>query len=380
MSQSTRPTGYSARNLPQRRKRRAVSPWLLAAIGLAVLLVGVNFAPQIRALLRLTDDQAGAAVDLPVTRLILDQIETPQVAKPGSCVQPSAFVPRTTAWACTVEEMRYDPCFTSADASAVVCGAEPLSGAPGFRVEGAAPNPALPLREVVLLNPADLAWIEYSLSVVATPVKLVNGQFYMPAIDQPGDSVLIALSEMMEMGDLDFDGDDDAAVLLVADPGDDRMFIYLGVVLNQNGSPQSLATTPLGDRITVDDLAIDGGMITVRMTTHGADDPPCCPTLDTTRFYHLSGSQLVQYMDGWRLELRNGIHCVPVAAPQSASATMRFAYQCSDGTWLRNGLVPGETWYATPVAGLGGGSASADAVAAIGASGEPLIPVVRLWQ
>ena len=378
MSQSTRPTGYSPRYPRQQRQRRIFSPWTIGFLLIVLALLVFNVGPRLTTLMGLDQGSTLEASLAPETQIVHTTSEVPDASQPGTCSERSTFVPRTNAWRCTVGDASFDPCFGIVEGAAVsvVCGAEPLSGAPGFVVEGAGGSLPTPSPEVRPLTPGDLAWIEYTVDLVGTPVKLVNGQFYMPALERAGGSVLIALSEMQEMGDLDGDGDDDAAVLLVADADDDRMFIYLGAVLNQNGTPVALGTVELGDRVKVDDLDIHDGQITVRMMTHTGDDPQCCPTLDAERSFNLVGDWLVPWLDGWRLELTGGVQCQPVQAQQAAGSTMPFAYQCSDGAWLRNGLFPGRTWYALPVASL----ANVQGVIVTSPTAEDLIPIVRLWQ
>jgi hypothetical protein len=105
------------------------------------------------------------------------------------------------------------------------------------------------------------------------------------------------------------------------------------------------------------------------MTTHAPEDPECCPTLDVTYLYNLDGDQPRQYLDGWRLELAEGVQCVPVQARQAANAEMPFAYQCSNGAWLRNRLHPGKIWYGEPVASQGQA-----------ADPSTFVPIERIWQ
>jgi hypothetical protein len=95
-------------------------------------------------------------------------------------------------------------------------------------------------------------------------------------------------------GDVDGDGVEDAAVLLVENSGGSGSFVYLAAVLNQNGSPENVATTLLGDRAQVQSLTIEEGQIAVKMVTHGPDDPMCCPTQEVEQIYELEGDQLLQ--------------------------------------------------------------------------------------
>jgi hypothetical protein len=53
----------------------------------------------------------------------------------------------------------------------------------------------------------------------------------------------------------------------------------------------------LGDRVKVKSITIEDSIILVHMTSHGPDDPLCCPTMDVTRAYVLDGEQLIRFAD-----------------------------------------------------------------------------------
>ncbi len=369
---------------PARVKRRSGTSALVLLtiiLGLVLLLSGWPFVVSLVGFSTATAIDTGPPVSTELVRL---EPERALEARPGTCAVRSAVSPRQDAWRCDVEGQLFDPCFeaTSLDhPKSVVCAAEPLSDKPGFRILDLVPPDAV--AEAPPLAPASLGDLYYLLDLIGTPVKLAGGQYYAPFIEATGQGVLVAQSAMRASGDLDGDGDEDAAVILVADANDDRMFIYLGVVRNDGGVPGSTTTVLLGDRIKVDHMDIRSGQVVVRLTTHTGDDPECCPTLDTTQYYTLQGERLVQYLDGWRLELQGGTQCVPVETPsqvEPAQAAKPFAYQCSDGAWLRSGLRPGQVWLAEP---LGRAPSALDAV--IGGSAgvdeaSPYLPVVRLWQ
>lgn len=362
------------RNTLPPRTRRTI-PVALIVLLVALLLLGAGaFVPRLMALMgvRPTQTTPTAATGAP-TQFVNLTLTAPPNTRTGLCMEHSAFVPRTDAWRCGVGTEVIDPCFSFIPSPGaprqVVCGAEPVSGALGFLVDPGAGQPPARGEVAPPISPEQLESLTFNLGVVGEPVTLVNGQYYLPFVESLGTGVLVALSEMRASGDLDNDGDEDAAVLLLADDGGDSMFIYLGVIVNDNGTPRPVDAYELGDRVTVDNLQIDSGQIMVRMTTHAPDDPECCPTLDVTYLYNLYGDRLVQYVDGWRLELANGVQCIPVQARQSEGAAMPFAYQCSDGTWLRNGLHPGKTWYAEPIASQGGITDTTN-----------YVPVERIWQ
>lgn len=360
--------------LPPRTRRTAPVALIVLVVVLLILLGASALAPRVLTLLGVTGNGGKELVAAGgPTQFVRLAPQMPPTTRTGLCLEHSAFVPRNDAWRCGVGTEVIDPCFSFVPspgaARTVVCGAEPLSGAPGFVVEPGAGQPPVRTDVAAPLDPAALESLTFDLDVVGEPVTLVDGQFYLPFVERLSAGVLVALSEMQAMGDLDNDGDDDAAVLLVADAGNDSMYIYLGVVINDDGRPVPVEAFELGDRVKVDNLQIEAGQVVVRMTTHAPDDPECCPTLDVTYLYNLVGDRLVQYIDGWRLELAGGVQCVPVQARQAASAAMPFAYQCSDGAWLRNGLHPGQTWYAAPV---GAQDAAADPT--------QYVPIERIWQ
>ncbi len=360
-----------ARHNYSRRARRRLTPALLIIGAIVAVALVVNILPRIASLYAISTASADT-LDLPERTVIVQSVAAPSTStREGACTTRSALVPRADAWACTVGDQLYDPCFEVKDLdapTAIVCGADNLSGALGFTVRGAVPpGPATGAPQI---DPAAFASLPVTIDLIGSPVTLVNGQYYAPNVERTGGSVLVAQSNMRAEGDLDADGDLDAAGLLVADAGDGRMFIYLYAVRNDNGTPVFAGSTELGDRVKVDALEIANGQIRVAMTTHTGEDPACCPTLDVDYAYNLvDGSRIAQYVNGWRIELQKGVQCLPVQ-PQATDNAEPFAYQCSNGAWLRNGLAPGSVWYAQAVTGgANNGSTPPDNV-----------PVVRIWQ
>lgn len=362
-----------SRSTLQPRNRRLLSPIAWLMIGILVVVAAYNVAPWL-ARLAPGSEADGAALTLPTsTQYATTDVTIPAAMRGGECNAASQFIARTDARRCVVGVSIYDPCFVIPGAygeqSTIVCGVDGGSGVEGFAVAPKLDPTPVPTTPPATIKQGDLGWLSYPLDLVGGRVTLVNDQYYFPNVPAMDGSLLVALSKMRAHGDLDGDGDEDEAVLLVADADDDRMLIYLGAVLNQNGNAVPVGTIPLGDRITVDHMAIQNGQIVVRMTTHTSDDPACCPTLDVVWRYNLQDGRLVQAVDAWRLELPGGVSCVPVQATQQASSdAMPFVYQCSNGTWLRNGLFPGALWYA-------------QYAGEVGASGQPrYVPITKLWQ
>lgn len=271
----------------------------------------------------------------------------PERSMPGTCQQHSTRIPRTDVWQCNVNDKTYDPCFTRGADEAVVCTGNALDPTSSFRIDLLAPLPVPAIdasKPALNLDDLNSLWY-FGINAVDGVVALQNGEFryHAPAstANTNTNDVVIRLSEQKTQGDLDLDGDQDAVAILIATASDILARYYLVAITNDNGKPVNSASLALGDGIRVDNLAIENGQIVVDMTSHGDQDPLCCPTHVETRFYNLAGNQLSQYFGGWQVELNNGTLCSMRTTDISAAE-----YQCSDGGILLPTLQPGVLWIA----------------------------------
>ncbi len=140
----------------------------------------------------------------------------------------------------------------------------------------------------------DLKNAEYQSEFSANgTVKLTNGIYREKIVPNSATELIITLSDKVAYGDLNSDGDMDAAVILITDPGGSGTFHHLAIVLNQKESSNHVASQLLGDRVKVKSLSVRSGEIAVEMITHGPNDPMCCPALEVTQNYLLQGDKLV---------------------------------------------------------------------------------------
>jgi hypothetical protein len=128
------------------------------------------------------------------------------------------------------------------------------------------------------------------------PVQLSDGQYEgEPFVPGGASRPTVTLHpEVYAFGDLNGDGVDDAAVILIESSGGSGNFHYLAAVINEGGAPVNVATHFVGDREQMQAISIDEGEITLDMVAHGPDDPMCCPTQEVTKKYQLQGDQLVE--------------------------------------------------------------------------------------
>jgi len=104
----------------------------------------------------------------------------------------------------------------------------------------------------------------------------------------------VNLEEVRGYGDLNADGVEDAAVVLVSSGGGSGTFKEIAAVLNHSGVPVHVASADLGDRVKVEAIAVEFGRIRVQLIVHDEDDPMCCPTKRVTWEYRLQEGKLVK--------------------------------------------------------------------------------------
>jgi hypothetical protein len=97
---------------------------------------------------------------------------------------------------------------------------------------------------------------------------------------------------MVQFGDLNGDGREDALTVLTVRKGSD-VLTYLVAALNQNDRLQPTAPLFLGDGVQIKSMVIESGQVKANLLTPAPEDPICCPTQNVTRTYRLN-YQLVQ--------------------------------------------------------------------------------------
>ena len=121
-------------------------------------------------------------------------------------------------------------------------------------------------------------------------VRLENGEFHH-RIARRG-VVNVRMEDPVAIGTL-ADGTRAAAVVLETTTGGNATFHDLTLMVEEAGKVHWEATTPLGDRVTIEDVRLENGEIVVVMLEHGPDDPLCCPAARVEFRYVVEGSRLV---------------------------------------------------------------------------------------
>jgi hypothetical protein len=129
-------------------------------------------------------------------------------------------------------------------------------------------------------NPAsDPLNVTYSIG--GLEVTLKDGCSEVPAAPNSATKIRTTISGRVVQGDLDHDGDEDAALLLTHAPGGSGTFYYVAVAENLGGRYRGSNGVLLGDRIVPKDLRILRGLVIVFYTARRACEPmSTTPSID----------------------------------------------------------------------------------------------------
>lgn len=171
--------------------------------------------------------------------------------------------------------------------------AEPagLTSSPEVIVPSPVPPTALP--PLMGISPEQVRSAEYQLGFTDVPrtVSFTNGVFQQGAAGAV-DFMEIRVTDFIALGDINGDGANEAAVLISENYGGTGVFVFLALYVEQNGQPVFLTSVFIDDRPAVDSVGFENGEVFLHVTTHGAEDPFCCPTLRNERHYRLINNQL----------------------------------------------------------------------------------------
>ena len=153
-------------------------------------------------------------------------------------------------------------------------------------------------------------------------VHLINGHFETRAAPGSATTISVSVFGMPLYDDLDHDGDDDAVLLMIYDPGGSGTFYYLAAAINHNGEYHGTPAVLLGDRITAHNVVIRNGVITFNYADRRPDEPmSSLPSIDKSIQLILINGKLSsfkpdkakeQVMEGWVTighEVRNFLPC-----------------------------------------------------------------------
>ena len=126
-------------------------------------------------------------------------------------------------------------------------------------------------------------------------IQLTDGKYTEEINKQDGfkTELSITLSDFIATGDLDANGINDGAAVLIEKIGETDTFYYLHAIYNGGFYIYSIANAFLGDiMVKVGDIKIEDGKIYVDMSAYKESDPKCCPVEKVTKIFVLKDSYL----------------------------------------------------------------------------------------
>ncbi len=136
---------------------------------------------------------------------------------------------------------------------------------------------------------------EYFIVEYDERIQLQNGYYFKPWQPNSATGLEVQIyNSKVAFGDLNNDGKEDAALVLTASGGGSGSFRSLVVMLNEEGKPLYLTEESLGDRVVVNSINIESGIIILNMIVHAPGDGLCCPSLEKIFKYRLSENQLLK--------------------------------------------------------------------------------------
>ena len=170
---------------------------------------------------------------------------------------------------------------------------------------------------------------EIALNIANTRVTTSAGQVMLQEGEYARAGVTVELLEVLN-ADLDSDGALDAVALTITQTGGTGRFFELHGFIERRGVPQQVAALFMGDRVRIDEFVIVDGTIVLNVVRPDADDPACCPSMQVTERYRLSGGRFRQVAEdsNFVLALQEGIYRNPDPdAPASLLTLVNGRYE-----------------------------------------------------
>ena len=121
---------------------------------------------------------------------------------------------------------------------------------------------------------------------------LVGGVYEEPAAQDSASKIVIRLTDSVAVGTIG--GQTAAALVIVTDPGGSGVFFDLYLVQQRENRWRVVDRARLGDRIRVNTIEVERGLVELDLTVHGPRDGTCCPTERSRVYYALQGERLVK--------------------------------------------------------------------------------------
>ncbi|MDX2481558.1 MAG: hypothetical protein QNK24_14635 [Desulfuromusa sp.] len=143
------------------------------------------------------------------------------------------------------------------------------------------------------LSDADSDPLNTTYIIEGLEVTLRDGRFERAVVPDSAIRTRVKVFGQPAFGDLDGDGDEDAAIVLIYHAGGSGTFYYVVAALNENGRYRGVTAVLLGDRIIPLDLEIRDSLVLAHYQDRAPLEPMSTyPTLDKLVSLRLKNGQL----------------------------------------------------------------------------------------
>ena len=143
-------------------------------------------------------------------------------------------------------------------------------------------------KHIIADDPSNATYIldEYS-------IRLQNGYYEATAAPDSASKVKASMFSEPVYGDIDKDGDKDAVMFIVFEPGGSGTFFYVALAINTEGGFYGTTAVLLGDRIKPINLIVRNSMVLATFADRSPSQPMATkPTIDKTNYLIFYEGQL----------------------------------------------------------------------------------------
>jgi hypothetical protein len=137
--------------------------------------------------------------------------------------------------------------------------------------------------------------LNFSYDIEGEKIKLVDGNSVSDIVPGSAEKLETTTFDKPAIGDLNRDGKNDSAVLLVQDSGGTGLFYYLVAIINDAGVIKNTNSIFIGDRIDPVSVLIKDGKIELNYIDRNKEDPMTAePTVKIKKLFEVKGVNLVE--------------------------------------------------------------------------------------
>jgi len=128
------------------------------------------------------------------------------------------------------------------------------------------------------------------------PLTLVDGRWEgLPFTEGGSSRPRAGIADVFyAAGDLDGDGNGEAAVIIWENSGGSGSYHYLAVSRRENEEIVNVDTVLVEDRPKILSLHISDRQVVLELIQHGPDEPACCPTQHALRRWQIVEGKLAE--------------------------------------------------------------------------------------